>query len=73
MKIFPGPRWSVVQQVQQQLSFCDHSLSGSLLVVEPNYLPNLEVCFSRGWTPFPNGGCGGAFPQKILSVGSRGG
>jgi hypothetical protein len=27
-----------------------------LLVVELDYLPNSDVCFSRDWTPFPNGG-----------------
>jgi hypothetical protein len=26
--------------------------------VEPDYLLDSEVCFSRAWTPFPNGGCG---------------
>jgi hypothetical protein len=44
-----------------------------LLVVEPDYLPDLEVCFSRAWTPFPNGGCGGISPPQLSPRGSRGG
>jgi hypothetical protein len=40
MRNFPGPRWSIVQQVQQQWSCCDQSPSGILLVVEPDYLPD---------------------------------
>jgi hypothetical protein len=64
MRNFPGPRWSIVQQVQQQWSCCDQSPSGRLLVVEPDYLPDSEVCFSHAWTPFPNGGVGGISPHK---------
>jgi hypothetical protein len=73
MRNFPGPRWSIVQQVQQQWSCCDQSPSGRLLVVEPDYLPDSEVCFSHAWTPFPNGGCGGDFPPQLSPGGSRGG
>jgi hypothetical protein len=40
MRNFLGPRWIIVQQVQQQWSCCDQSPSGRLLVVEPDYLPN---------------------------------
>jgi hypothetical protein len=72
MRNFPGPRWSIVQQVQQQWSCCDQSPSGRLLVVEPDYLPDSEVCFSRAWTPFPNGGCGGDFPPKTVRGGGGG-
>jgi hypothetical protein len=73
MRNFPGPRWSIVQQVQQQWSCCDQSPSGRLLVVEPDYLPDSEVCFSRAWTPFPNGGCGGDFPPTTVARGVQGG
>jgi hypothetical protein len=31
-----------------------------MLVVEPDYLPDLEVFFGCAWTPFPNGVCVGA-------------
>jgi hypothetical protein len=42
--------------------------------VEPDYLPDSEVCFSHAWTPFPNGGVWGGFPPHNLSPGgSRGG
>jgi hypothetical protein len=74
MRNFPGPRWSIVQQVQQQWSCCDQSPSGILLVVEPDYLPDSEVCFSRAWTPFPNGGgVGGGFPPTTVTRGVQGG
>jgi hypothetical protein len=43
------------------------------LVVEPDYLPDSEVCFSRAWTPFPNGGCGGDFPPTTVARGVQGG
>jgi hypothetical protein len=59
---FPGPRWSIFQQVQQQWSYCDQYPCGRLLVVEPDYIPDLEVYFSCSWTPFPNGGGLGGFP-----------
>jgi hypothetical protein len=52
MRNFPGPRWIIVQQVQQQWSCCDQSPSGRLLVVEPDYLPDSEVfVFNRVYTP----------------------
>jgi hypothetical protein len=35
-----SPRWSIVQQVQQQWIFFYQSPSGILLVVEPDYLPD---------------------------------
>jgi hypothetical protein len=36
-----------------------------MLVIEPNYLPDSEVCFNSAWTPFPNGGvCGGLPPHN---------
>jgi hypothetical protein len=42
--------------------------------VEPDYLPDSEVCFSHAWTPFPNKGVWGGFPPHKLSLGgSRGG
>jgi hypothetical protein len=44
-----------------------------MLVVERDYLPDSEVCFSHAWTPFPNGGCGGAFPPQLSLGGSKGG
>jgi hypothetical protein len=49
--------------------YCD---SESVLVVEPNYLPDSEVFFSRAWTPFPNGGCGGDFPPQLSPRGGGG-
>jgi hypothetical protein len=73
MRNFPGPRWSIVQQVQQQWSCCDQSPSGRLLVVEPDYLPDSEVCFSCAWTPFPNGGVWGGFPPHNCLQGGPGG
>jgi hypothetical protein len=72
MRNFPGPRWIIVQQVQQQWSCCDQSPSGRLLVVEPDYLPDSEVCFSHAWIPFP-GGVWGGFPPTTSSGGSMGG
>jgi hypothetical protein len=51
----------------------DCSLFRVLLVVEPDYLPDSEVCFSRAWTPFPNGGVGGISPPQLSPGGSRGG
>jgi hypothetical protein len=44
-----------------------------LLVVEPDYLPDSEVCFSRAWTPFPNGGVWGGFPPHNCRQGGPGG
>jgi hypothetical protein len=41
--------------------------------VEPDYLPDSEVCFSHAWTPFPNGGCGGDFPPHNCHQGGPGG
>jgi hypothetical protein len=45
--------------------------------VEPDYLLDSEVCFSRAWTPFPNGGCGGSkgglFPPHNCHQGVQGG
>jgi hypothetical protein len=41
--------------------------------VELDYLLDLEVCFSHAWTPFHNGGCGGAFPHTTFPGGPRGG
>ena len=42
--------------------------------MEPNYLPCDQMyCFSHVWTPYPNGGCGGACPSTIVVGGSRGG
>jgi hypothetical protein len=41
--------------------------------VEPDYLPDSEVCFSCAWTPFPNGGCGGLFPPPPTIVRGGGG
>jgi hypothetical protein len=41
--------------------------------VEPDYLPDSEVCFSHAWTPFPNGGVWGGFPPTTSPRGSRGG
>ena len=58
---------------------CSHSFLASfyysfiVLVVEPNYIPNSEVCFSCAWTPFPNGGCGGDYPPTIVIRGVQGG
>jgi len=72
MRNFPGPRWSIVQQVQQQWSFCDQSPSGRLLVVEPDYLLDSEVCFSRAWTPFPNRRVWGGFPPPNYLQGGPG-
>jgi hypothetical protein len=43
------------------------------LVVEPDYLPDSEVCFSRAWTPFPNGGVWGVLPPTTVSRGVQGG
>jgi hypothetical protein len=51
MRNFPGPRWIIVQQVEQQWSCCDQSPSGRLLVVEPDYLPDLEVLFQLRLDP----------------------
>jgi hypothetical protein len=45
MRNFPGPRRIIVQQIQQRWSFCDQSPSGRLLVVEHDYLLDLEVFF----------------------------
>jgi hypothetical protein len=45
-----------------------------MLVVEPDYLPDSEVCFSHAWTPFPNkGGGGGGFPPHNCRQGGLGG
>jgi hypothetical protein len=41
--------------------------------VEPDYLPDSEVCFSRAWTPFPNGGGVGGISPPQLSPGGPGG
>jgi hypothetical protein len=41
--------------------------------VEPDYLPDSEVCFSHAWTPFPNGGCGGISPHNCHQGGPGGG
>jgi hypothetical protein len=42
--------------------------------VEPDYLPDSEVCFSRAWIPFLDGGCvGGDSPPLLSSGGSKGG
>jgi hypothetical protein len=41
--------------------------------VEPDYLLVSEVCFSRTWTPFPNGGVGGGFPPHNCCQGGPGG
>jgi hypothetical protein len=43
--------------------------------VEPDYLPDSEVCFSHAWTPFPNGGggVGGISPPQICPGGPGGG
>jgi hypothetical protein len=68
-----GPRWSIVQQVQQQWSCFDQSPGGIFLVVELDYLPDSEVCFSYSWTSFPNGGVGGISPPQIVSKGVQGG
>jgi hypothetical protein len=38
--------------------------------VEPDYLPDSDVYFSRAWTPFPNGGCGGDFPPQLSPGGA---
>jgi hypothetical protein len=43
----------------------------ALLVVEPDHLPDSEVCFSHAWTPFPNRGCGGDFPPTTVSRGGK--
>jgi hypothetical protein len=51
MRNFPGPRWIIVQQVQQQWSCCDQSPSGRLLVVEPDYLPDSYVFRSKKLYP----------------------
>jgi hypothetical protein len=51
MRSFPGPRWIIVQQVHQQGSCCDQSPSGRLLVVELDYLPDLEVLFQECLDP----------------------
>jgi hypothetical protein len=72
MRNFPGPRWSIVQQVYQQWSCCDQSPSGILLVVDPDYVPDSEVCFSCAWTPFTNRGCGGLVPPQMSLGGSIG-
>jgi hypothetical protein len=53
---FLGPRSIIVQQVQQQWSCFDLSPSGRLLVMEPDYLPDSDVCFNCAWTSFPNEG-----------------
>jgi hypothetical protein len=53
MRNLLGPRWSIVQQVHQQWSCCDHSPSGTLLVVEPDYLPDSEVFFQPCFDPIP--------------------
>jgi hypothetical protein len=72
MRNYPGPRRSIGQHVQQQWSCFDQSPSGRLLVVEPDYLPDSEVCFNRAWTPFPNGGVwGGLVHPQLSSGGSR--
>jgi hypothetical protein len=39
--------------------------------VEPDYLPNSEVFFSRVWIPFPEGGVGGIPPPQYLTPGGR--
>jgi hypothetical protein len=47
-----------------------------LLVVEPDYLLDSDVCFIHAWTPFPNGGVwgvGGISPSQISPGGSKGG
>jgi hypothetical protein len=41
--------------------------------VEPDYLPDSEVCFSRAWIPFLDGGCGGDFPPLLVVKGGPGG
>jgi hypothetical protein len=41
--------------------------------VEPDYLLDLEICFSRSWTPFPNGGVWGDSPSTTVTRGARGG
>jgi hypothetical protein len=66
MRNFLDPRWSIVQHVYQQWNCCDQSPSGIFLVVELDYLPDLEVFFHRAWTPFPNGGVWWAFPPLQL-------
>jgi hypothetical protein len=43
MRNFTGPRWIIVQQLQQQWSCCDQSPSEILLVVDPDYHPNSYV------------------------------
>jgi hypothetical protein len=74
MRNFPGPRWSIVQQVQQQWSCCDQSPSGRLLVVEPDYLPDSEVCFQSCLDPIPwGGGVGGISPPQLCQGGPGGG
>jgi hypothetical protein len=68
MRNFPGPRWIIVQQVQQWWSCFDQSPSGQLLVVEPDYLPHSEVFFSvvfiphEDFTPLHAGVCKGGLP-----------
>jgi hypothetical protein len=42
------------------------------MLVEPDYLLDSEVCFSRAWTPFPKGGCGGISPHNCRQGGLGG-
>jgi hypothetical protein len=37
--------------------------------VEPDYLPDSEVCFSHVWIPFPDEGVCGGFPPTIVTMG----
>jgi hypothetical protein len=41
-----------------------HEAMQQFLVVELDYIPNSDVCFSHSWTPFPNGGVWGISPHN---------
>ena len=65
--------YRIVQQVQQQWSYCDQSPSGRLLGVETNYIPDFRGLSSAEFGPHNLlGGVGGISPP-LLSQGGIGG